>query len=215
MGAINLCFSTLMEYSQSCSQYTSPNSIHILSDLHWQEGLCEVGSFLLSFIPEIPCTGYLGQLGSPNDFSYFISLEVKTTAYILLCKNFLQLYSLLILCTCRMKCSPTFILAFYPVSSLSSCPLFRFYSLRYVIDFRLSLGQQPVNNNNKKWKQILRDAQNILLNDEEDNEGEGERKRSRGRKKEEKKDKEEAGRKRKRKKMRKISRRRPLAKARQ
>ena len=115
MGAINLCFSTLMEYSQSYSQYTSPNSIHILSDLHWQEGLCEVGSFLLSFIPEIPCTGYLGQLGSPNDFSYFISLEVKTTAYILLCKNFLQLYSLLIPCTCRMKCSPTFILAFYPV----------------------------------------------------------------------------------------------------
>lgn len=115
MGAINLYFSVLMEYSQSSSQYTSPNSIHILSDLHWQEGLYEVGSFLLSFIPEIPCTGYLRQLGSPNRFSYFISLEVKITAYILFYKNFLQLYSLLIQCTWRMKCCPTFILAFYPV----------------------------------------------------------------------------------------------------
>lgn len=56
----------------------------------------------------------------------------------------------------------------YLFSPLCSCPLFRFYSLRYVIDFRLSLKLTIT-----KWKQILRDAQYTLLDDEEDGELEG------------------------------------------
>lgn len=82
-----------------------PNSIPTFSDLH---GHCEkvcVGltvSFLRLY-QKCHVLATLGELESPNGLSYFISLQVKTTDYILLSKNFLQLYSSPIQCTHRTK----------------------------------------------------------------------------------------------------------------
>lgn len=141
--ALNMFFYIHEILTDSSGQFTSPNSIPILSDLHWQgKEFCTRLAISFSHLYQKYCVlATLGELESPNGLLYFISLEVQTRDSTLFYKNFLQLYSLLIQCAHRMKMlsniHSTFL--FYLFSPLCSCPLFKFYSLRYFKDFRLSL----------------------------------------------------------------------------
>lgn len=113
----------------SSGQLTSPNSIPILSDLHWQcEEFCaRLATFCSRLYQKYCVLATLGELESPNGFLYFISLEVQTLDSTLVYRNFLRLYSVLIHCARSMKM----------LSNIHSTFLFSLFSIVFLSSFQI------------------------------------------------------------------------------